>query len=131
MCSKTRSASAKPLFHVALAPGNVGEDVVDVRLRLRQTLVAAHPRVQCRSVRLHGLVGVEHRIQLLVLNVDEQQRLFSHSLGLGRNRGHLLADEPHHVPGQHRHVPQPAAHQRIGQVGGGDHRMNSRHRLGR
>ena len=117
------------LLHVALPPGYVREHVVDVRFGLRQPLVAGHIRVQRRSVRLHCLVGVEDGGQFLVLHVYEQQGFLDAFLGLGGDRGHLLADEAHHVAGQHRHIPQAAAHQRVGQVGGGDHGMDARHGL--
>ena len=116
----------KPLLHVALAPGDVGEHVVDVRLWLRQALVTGHLRMQRRRIRLHGLVGVENGRQLLVFDVDEQQRLLGCRLRFCRYRRHLFSDETHHAPGQHWHVPKPPAHQRIRQVGGGDDRVDAR-----
>ena len=119
----------EPPLHVALPPGYVGEHVVDVRLRLRQPLVAGHIRVQRWGVLFHRLVGVEDGRQLLVLHVNEQQCFLDGFLRLGGHCRHLLPDEAHHVAGQHRHIPQAAAHQRVGQVGGGYNRTDTRHGL--
>ena len=120
----------EPRVHVALAPGYMGEHVVDVRLRLRQSFVAGQLRVERRRAWLHCHVGIKDRVQLLVLRVDEQQCFLRSLLTIRGHRRHLLADEAHHIPGKHRHVPQPPAHQRVRQVGAGNDRMHPWHSLG-
>ena len=58
----------------------------------------------------HGLLDVVDARQLLVLHLDQKQCLLGCLGSVGCNGGHLLADESHHVPRQHRQVAYGAPH---------------------
>ena len=85
--------------------------------------------MQQRGARLDRLLGIEHRRQRLVLDLDAHQRLFRHVRIRRCYDGHLVADEPHALAGQHGQVAQLAPHARVRrQVGRGEHRGHAGHR---
>ena len=76
------------------------------------------------------LRGVDDRIEHVVLDVDQLQRVARRVAVLGDDERHLLALETHLVGGQHRlHVVGQRRHPGqtlLGQVGTGDHRLDLR-----
>ena len=116
----------EPDLRVSLVPSVPDEGVGGLAQRFGQAGVAVQVRVEYRSAILHGLEGVEHRMQLLVLNVDEFQGFVGYILGLGGDGGHRLSDEPHPVLGQGWNVPQAASVENALNVGSRQHGVDSR-----
>jgi hypothetical protein len=52
-------------------------------------------RMDSGSIRLEGGIGVHHKRQRLVLDIDQAQRILGDLLGVGRHRRHLLTDVAH------------------------------------
>ena len=109
---------AETLLHVALAPEQPGKAVVDVgsQALVGRPVVARDIVVDQRRSGLGGRQRIEHRGQNLVVHLDEAKRRFRGLGGLRRHRGHPVADVPHPVPAQHRHVEDLLAHEMVGDV---------------
>ncbi len=90
------------------------------------------PFMKLRSACGHGVLGVEHGGQFLVLHFDEGESLFRRSFVHRRHGGHLVPDIPHGVLGQHVFVVSRRrdAVLRIGHVGAGEHRQDPVQRFG-
>ncbi len=80
-------------------------------------------------LRVHGLDLVEDRGQLVVIHVDERQRLLGDVRVLGEHDRDRLADMTHYVDRQHRLVVKGRAVERLRHhschVGGRDHPMHA------
>ena len=57
-----------------------------------ERLIARHVGVQLRRAGLHGLLGVGHRRQRLVVDVDQLERIVGALLRLGHDNGDDVAD---------------------------------------
>ena len=73
---------------------------------------------------------VEDGRELVVLDLDQPERLLGRLAVLGRHRGHLLADEADLVAGQDGHVAHRAADAVRRQVPARQHRVHARQRAG-
>jgi hypothetical protein len=105
-----RVAAGEPLVEVAALDQQVRVHVGDRGLAV-QPLVGQQIGMQDGCVGLHRRQRIEHRGQLLVLHVDEGERLLGR-LGVdGRHGGHALADEADAVARHDRLVLQAAPHE--------------------
>ena len=105
------------------------EDRLHVRVRPlgRRALVGAGVLVHEGGAGLDRRDGIDDGRQILVLHVDEGERLFR-DVGIER-RGHrdLLADEAHAVARQHRHVEHAPPHQHVRKVPRGEDGQDAGH----
>ena len=106
-------------FGVALAPGGRDEEVGGLVLRLDAGVVV-EARVQQQRAGLDGLSHVEDGGQRLVVDDDEGERAVGRLRIDGGDGGDRLADEPHDLAREHRHVQDAAAGHGPGEVGSGD-----------
>lgn len=63
------------------------------------------------SIGLHRLQGIEHRGQLLVVHTNRGDRGLGRVIGFGGDGRHPIADEPHPIPAEDRHVAHHLADQ--------------------
>ena len=82
-----------------------------------------------RRIGLHRLQRIEDRRQLLVLDLDQIQRLLRGVLIDGGDGGDLLADEAHAVARQHRQIGKRVAGQVGTHVRGRDDRLDAGNRF--
>ncbi len=85
-----------------LAP--VGDVGVLMREEPRHVRVAGQFGMQQRSLLRCGVHGVEHRVENVVLDLDELRRPFGGPLVSGHDGRHLLTHEPDPVGGERRSV---------------------------
>jgi hypothetical protein len=106
---------AEPGFHVAQREA---QDRLHVRVRSlgRRALVGPRVLVDEGGARLDRGGGIDDRRQILVLHVDEGERLFRDVGVKGGDHRDLLADEAHAVAGQHGHVEHAPPHQNVREV---------------
>ena len=82
----------KGLFGLGLVAGLPGEDVVV----LLPFLIGA----QHGGTRFHGLEGIHHHRQFLVIHLHQGGAINRGGLGFGNHEGHFLGLEKHFFPGQ-------------------------------
>src|SRR5262245_22515858 len=83
--------------------------------------------MQYSRVRLGRLHRIEQRLQLVVFNLNQIQRLLRRLLSLCRNRGDFLTDEPDHTVRQNRGVINTPANSQPCDILSGDHRLHTWH----
>ena len=117
-------------FARAVASLVAEHDVTDVLAHflaegLRALLVAGQVRVKQGCTGLDSREGVEHRIELFVLDFDQAERLLGQVGILGGQGRHAVADKAHDLSGQDRHILQSTANQGRWDVLSGDHGVDA------
>ena len=106
----------KAALDVSVVPARVRRHVRVLLLPLDPSRVLGEVRVQRRGVGGHGGERIQHGLELLVLDLDQAQRLLGDAEAVSGDGGDLLAGEADHVAREHGDVPQGPAHEHLGEV---------------
>ena len=114
-------------YDVPLPPLEIGKHVAKLFYRNRQPFVRKQIGMQHRRVGLGRFHRIEQRLQLIIFNLDQIQRLLRRLFSLRRNRGDLLTDKPHHAVRQNRRIINAPANSQPRNILSGDYRLHARH----
>ena len=99
----------KPYANVSFLPGLIDKVITRRRQFFGQPFIMHHIRMDERRRRLHCLYRIQHRLKVLIFDLDEIQRLLGYLLAFRRDRRHFFAYEPDHPISQNGHVIDPSA----------------------